>query len=205
MALGNPTPEEKGLSNAAFFDGKYWYIDHGTDDLRSISFNGGGSIASDFKEADLLSASGDVLFFGDIGIKDGILYGSAERVGGMGSFPVVFFTVDLNPLSPDFLDYIQALAGAPGDDPPLGPVLQLGFGDDGTLFGVTGAFIGNDLYYVRLLPGQLGKRGVALEGFPGGPFTDLAQFNPVCDCPRVGDPGCVDDDDDDGVCEQDDD
>ena len=160
--------------------------------------------------ADLLSATGEVLFFGDIGIKDGILHGSAERVGAIGPFPVVFFTVDLNPASPVYLDYVEHLAGSPGDPPPLGPVLQLGFADDGTLFGYTGAFVANDLYYMRLLAGQIGKRGLALEDFPSGPFTDMAQWNPICDCPRVGDPGCLVDDDDDGtgvtgVCEEDDD
>ncbi len=204
VPLGNPTPADRGLADAAFFDGKYWYIDHGTDDLRCISFNPGGSISADVKVADLLSNSA-VLFFGDIGIKDGILHGSAEKVGAVGPFPVVFFTVDLNPASGVFLDYVEHLAGAPTLDPPFGPVLQLGFGDDGTLFGVTGAFVGNDLYYIRLLPGQLGLRGLALEGFPGGPFTDMAQWNPICDCPREGEPGCEEGDDDDGVCEEDDD
>ena len=182
VSTGNPAGT--ALSDAAFFDGRYWYIPAGTDDLRSITFNPGpgGTIASDNLVAELLTPGGDTLVFGDIGIKDGILHGSARRDPGG---DVVFFTVDLNPASGDFLVYMQHLSGAPGDPVPLGPVMQLGFGDDGTLFGVTGALSGaNDLYYVSRVPGSLGERGLVLEDFAGGPFTDMAQFNPVCDCPR---------------------
>ena len=121
---------------------------------------------------------------------------------------MVFFTVDLNPASGVYLAYIEHQSGAAGDPLPLGPVMQLGFGDDGTLFGVTGALTGfNDLYYVSLVPATLGERGLVLEDFAGGPFTDMAQFNPVCDCPRLGEPGCLVDNGQGvaGVCEESDD
>ena len=203
VPLGNPAAGAV-LSDAEFFDGLYWYISAGTDDLRTISFNAGGTIASDDLVIDLL-VPGETLIFGDIGIRDGILHGSARRDP---AGDVVFFTVDLNPASGVYLAYIEHQSGAAGDPLPLGPVMQLGFGDDGTLFGVTGALTGfNDLYYVSLVPATLGERGLVLEDFAGGPFTDMAQFNPVCDCPRLGEPGCLVDNGQGvaGVCEESDD
>ena len=94
--LGSPLGAR--LFDAAFFDGKYWYIDANTDDLRSISFDPGtGLLASDVVEADLLAGSefdGDTFGFGDIAIQDNILYGAGRRKpgGGVGG-PIVFFTV----------------------------------------------------------------------------------------------------------------
>ena len=92
--LGNP--EGARLFDAAFFDGKYWYIDASTDDLRSISFEPDGTIDSDVLEAELLAGGefdGDTFAFGDIAIQDGILYGAGRRnlggVPGPGG-PIIF-------------------------------------------------------------------------------------------------------------------
>ena len=174
--LGTPTGTR--LFDAAFFDGKYWYIDANTDDLRSISFAPDGTIASDVVEADLLAGSefdGDTFGFGDIAIQDSTLYGAGRRKpgGGVGD-PIVFFTVDLSSL-PNYTEHQT--------DDPATPPLQLAFGGEGTLFGQTGALTGEqDLYYVSLVPATLGERGKVLTDFSGGPYTDMSDFNPLCDC-----------------------
>ena len=38
------------------------------------------------------------------------------------------------------------------------------------------------MYYVSLVPATLGKRGIVLEDFDGGPYTDMSDFNPLCEC-----------------------
>ena len=68
-------------------------------------------------------------------------------------------------------------------DPSTTLVLQLAFGGDGTLFGQTGAPAGEqDLYYISLVPATLGERGRVLEDFSGGPYFDMSDFNPLCEC-----------------------
>ena len=180
VPLGSPAGER--LFDAAFFEGKYWYIDASTDDLRSISFLGGGGIASDDLEAELLAGGafdGDTFAFGDIAIQDGILYGAGRRnlggVPGPGG-PIIFFTVDLSSL-PNYTEHLT-------DDPATLP-LQLAFGGEGTLFGQTGALTDppeQDLYYVSLVPATLGERGKVLTDFAGGPYTDMSAYNPLCPC-----------------------
>ena len=179
--LGSPLGRR--LFDAAFFDGKYWYIDARTDDLRSISFDAmTGLLASDVLVADILAVDfpGHTFGFGDIAIQDGILYGAGRRnlpfiLGG----PIVFFTVDL---SDPTMSYVEHQT-----DDFATPVLQLAFGGEGTLFGQTGALTGEqDLYYVSLVPGaKFGERGKVLVDFSGGPYTDMAGFNPLCACKEI--------------------
>ena len=171
------TPSGARLFDAAFFDGKYWYIDAGTDDLRSISFDPTtGMLASDVLEAELLTGgfAGHTFGFGDIAIQDGTLYGAGRRNPGAPGGPIVFFSVDLSSL-PNYTEHQT-------DDPATLP-LQLAFGGEGTLFGQTGALTDppeQDLYYVSLVPGTLGERGKVLTDFAGGPYTDMSAFNPLC-------------------------
>ena len=143
LALGSPTGAKP--HDAAFFDGKYWYIDAGTDDLHSISFDP----FLDIVVADLLTGvGGGTLGFGDIAIKDGILYGAGLRLP---SNRIVFFTVDLSMPATTYTEWQE-------DDPMDSPVLQLAFGGNGTLFGQTGALTGEqDLYYVSQVPATLGE------------------------------------------------
>ena len=77
MDVGNP--DGANIFDAAFFDGKYWYISAETDDLHSISFDPMGMIATEVvvdllaagmpEDAMGLSVLGHTLGFGDIAIK----------------------------------------------------------------------------------------------------------------------------------------
>ncbi len=165
--------------NATFFDGQYWYIDNGTDDLRAVSFNADGSIALDTKIGDL---KGDAVGFrfGDVTVNsEGLLYGSADIKGGPDDGKVVLFTVDLT--DPDPASTYTELSVSPTS---LNPKMQIAFGGDGTLFGhASGGGSTSILYYVSIVSGQVGARAEVLTDIDGGPFTDVASFNPLCDCP----------------------
>ena len=158
--------------------------------MRAIIFDPmTGLLASDVLISNLLAAGspedadgGSVLNhtfgFGDIAIRDGILYGAGRRKpGGGADGPIVFFTVDLAAPGASYVEHLTDL-------PSVLP-LQLAFGGEGTLFGQTGALTDppeQDLYYVSLVPLTLGERGKVLTDFAGGPYTDMSDFNPLCDC-----------------------
>jgi hypothetical protein len=167
--------------DADFFAGHYWYVDSATDDLRRVSFNPDGTIALDTKRGDLKgNASG--FGFGDVAInKDGLLFGSADIIGGPNNGQVVLFTVDLTNADPASTYTELSIAST-----SLNPKMQLSFGGDGTLFGhAAGGGATSILYYVSVVPGQVGARAEVLKDIEGGPFTALASFNPLCDCARA--------------------
>ena len=164
--------------SATFFDGLYWYVADGTLALHAVSFTAGGSLLADTLVGvlPLLSAGATGLEFGDVSVDEvGLLYGSADIVGGVDDGKVLLFTVDLN--GPDPVSTYMELSI------DTDPKMQLAFGGDGTLFGHTSD----------------GTLRVVL--FDSGPFTDLASFNSLCDCPR----SFEDDDDEDDDDEDDDD
>ena len=133
VALG--TPDGTKLFDAAFFAGRYWYIDASTDDLHSITFDP----FTDVKEADILS-NGGFFAFGDIAIKDGTLYANARKDGDK----IVFFSLELSDPAGTYSEHQSDLSTL--------PVLQLAFGGEGTLFGQTGALTvpaEDDLYYLN--------------------------------------------------------
>lgn len=82
------------VAGAGWYNGKYWYIENQTDDLRAISFYPDGTIASEALIYEDLTGSARIYRFGDIVITDaGILY--ASTLGSGGSNPE-FFQVDLS-------------------------------------------------------------------------------------------------------------
>ena len=171
--------------NATFFDGQYWYIDDRTDDLHAVSFNADGSIDMDNPKGDLKGNTTGFLF-GDISVnKEGLLYGSADLMGGPNDGEVILFTIDLT--NPDPASTYTELAIAP--DSVQDQKLQLAFGGEGTLFGYaigsSGTGDQNLLFYVSVVPGQLGGRAMVLTEIQGGPFTDVSTFSPLCACPRA--------------------
>ncbi len=168
--------------NATFFDGQYWYVDSGKDDLRAVSFKADGTIDLDADKGDLKGNTA-ALGFGDISVsKDGLLYGSADLIGGPNSGEVVFFTVDLT--APDPVATYTELVIAP--DSAQDQKLQLAFGGEGTLFGyASGNGNQNLLFYVSVVPGQMGGRAMVLREIHGGPFTDVSTFSPLCACPQA--------------------
>ncbi len=117
---------------ADFYDGKYYYIPSGTDDLRAISFNPDGTILSDVKIADISGNVHSWTFNGDIAVRNGVLYGwGLCAVSGHG---YEFFKYDL--VTPAF-SYIK---------PAYQNSLQLAFGSDDILYGHRAGTLGE--FYV---------------------------------------------------------
>ena len=167
--------------SATFFDGLYWYVDNGTLALRKVSFTADGSVFADDFVGDLpvTSAGATGLRFGDITVdQDGLLYGSGDIVGGVDDGKVLLFTVLLTDADP--VSTYMTLSIAPDS---TNPKMQLSFGGDGTLFGhASNGGSASILYYVSVVPDQLGARAEILTGIDGGPFTDLSSFNSLCSC-----------------------
>ncbi|MBN1370190.1 MAG: hypothetical protein JW954_08155 [Dehalococcoidaceae bacterium] len=103
------------------YNGKYYYIPSGTDDLYEIAFDSDGFIASDEKLADISNGVHRWTFDGDIAVNDGVVYGWGKC--GVSGHGFEYFTYDLD--SGDF-SFIK---------PSYQQSLQLAFGSDGTLFG----------------------------------------------------------------------
>ena len=109
------------ISNGTFYNGKYYYIGHLTDDLYEVTFDSNGLVASETKIPNILGASNRTFYFGDIAYSlNGVLYGSTA-VGGSGGTRT-FFIYDGN----TYTDFTST--GAP-------EALQIAFGDDGVLYG----------------------------------------------------------------------
>ena len=141
-------------AGAEFYQGKYYYIEEGTDNLRVVSFNSNGTIAS--KAAvweDFTGGDNKQFGFGDLVITpEGILYGSPSGH---------FFKIDLN-AEPMTYEEIST-TGAVG--------MQLAIGSDGVLYGHsagTGVF-----YTIDPATGNTTSIGT-VTGSDSGQFTDLA-------------------------------
>ncbi|UCG58647.1 MAG: hypothetical protein JSU70_03865, partial [Phycisphaerales bacterium] len=62
-------------SDAAFYGERYWYIGHGTNVLRAVTFNPDGSLATDGAVASVLHGEPGSLIFGDVAFdSEGLLY-----------------------------------------------------------------------------------------------------------------------------------
>ena len=141
---------------AAMLDGEYYFVRNGTDDLISVAFDAGGSVAAEVP-IHLGFAGTDTFRFGDIAISpDGAtLFGSTLQSG---STPPTFFSLDL----------------ASGTCTPIstatGVKLQIAYGDDGVVYGTsTGT---GEFFTIDPTTG-----GTAAIGTPTGAidgFTDLA-------------------------------
>jgi len=118
-----------GASDGAFYDGKYYYIAERTDDLYEVTFNPDGTKNTENKIKELFPGTPKVFAFGDIDIKEGMLYGSVTDcpTGPTSCLAAIFFKYDL---STDTYTLIKtgALYGAGGT--------QIAFGADGNLYGV---------------------------------------------------------------------
>jgi hypothetical protein len=112
--------------SADFWQGSYYYVPNRTHDLMRVDFNAAGfktgetAVCPAFR-AGLPDAS--ELFFGDIAIRDGVVYGSV-RVGGLGTGPAKFFKLTLSNCG-----YTESGA----DEHP--ELLQLAWGGNGVLYG----------------------------------------------------------------------
>jgi hypothetical protein len=119
LALDNSTAPAENAA-ADFYAGKYYYILSlpASDDLYEVTFDADGYIASQSKIADISGNAHSWEFYGDIAIKDGILYGwGLCKVHNR----YEFFTYDLD--SGDFSFVVTAYTNS----------LQLAFGSNGTI------------------------------------------------------------------------
>ncbi len=149
-------------SDATFYDGKYWYIGHGTDELQQVNLNPDGTIASEVTAATDISTGIDnttgYLGFGDIAFDlDGMLYVSATLRNSSNAilrFP--FGTYDMS--ASVFTD----LGNNSG--------VQLAFGSDDILYGHSAG--SGDFFTIDTTTGVMSS---AIPGFSSGMlFGDLA-------------------------------
>jgi len=142
-------------SDGAFYDGSYWYIGHGTEELQEVSLKADGTINTETTAAtNITGEEASYLGFGDIEIDcNGVVYISATiRESGNSISGVLFGTYD--PSTSEFTKL--------GD----GFAYQLAFGPDGTLWGHSA---GDGKFYTINT-----STGVANEVFTNNMFTDLA-------------------------------
>lgn len=169
------------VAGAGFFNGAYYYIANGADDLRMVTFDGAGNIASDtLLKADFDGGVGADYYFGDVSIvddgDDGILYGGAKVQPNSREH---FFSIDLT--SPG---YTYTLIDSAWD----GAHTQMAFGADGTLyaprFGVWNS--------VDLTNGDLNTTGISTDATVRIP--DLASgpvIEPSIDITKEADRECA--------------
>lgn len=137
-------------AGASFYNGKYYYIANGTDDLMEVALYAGGTIASETKIADI-TGNAKGWGFGDIVIRsDGVLFGSP---GGE------FFKFDLNTLTYTSI----STTGAVG--------MQLAFGSNGVLYGHSAGT--GEFFTIDPTDGTTTSIGY-VTGSATGQFTDLA-------------------------------
>jgi hypothetical protein len=129
-----PVLARAGLSgrvyNADIWNGSYYYVVNETSTLTRVGLNPDGTAGAPVPVCGSIFAGG--LAFGDIAIRDGVVYGSARRGVGAPGEEVFFFTVDVGSCATSFISK------------GTGDMLQLAWGADGNLYGHftnNGAFV----------------------------------------------------------------
>ena len=153
------------VAGAEFYNGKYYYIENRTDDVRVVTLDDlTGNVESDVLLWEGFTGDPDLNFrFGDIAIDaDGILYGNAQKLSGPGTntdtvLGVEFFTIDL----------ADGTYTARGSFLNAGGTRQLAFGSDGILYGHNA---GGGMFYV-IDPTNGAETPIGAVGLE---FTDLA-------------------------------
>jgi len=143
------------ISNGTFYNGKYYYIGHLTDDLYEVTFDADGIVENEVKLADITEDSKG-FYFGDIAYsRAGVLYGSTA-IGNSTTNPT-FFIYDGT-----YTDFTST--GAP-------EALQIAFGTDGVLYGY--AISNNTFYTIDTSDGSL-----TTKCYSDIDFSDLASDAP---------------------------
>jgi len=142
---------------ADFYDGKYYYIPSGTDDLRAISFNPDGTIATDVKIDDISDNVHSWNFNGDIAVRDGMVYGWG--LCGVSGHGYEFFTYDLGS---GIFWFVK---------PSYQQSLQLAFGSDGVLYGHRA---GTGGYFYAIDTSDASVTLVEPTPDPANQYTDIA-------------------------------
>ena len=136
------------VAGAEFANGAYWYIVNGTDEFRKMTFDADGKNGVD----EFVSKLGTSHNLGDLAVNfsETILYGHSNTSRGN-----AFFSIDLD----DFA-YTEIKQ-------PAGKNLQIAFGSDGILYGVTTGT--KNWYMIDLITGERTPVRDALNS-----YTDLA-------------------------------
>lgn len=142
-------------SGGDFYNDKYWYIGHGTNDLRGVTLNPDGTLAAESAYTTILHGEPGSLIFGDIAFDiGGLLYITGaikNQVTGYKRF--VSGTVDTTTGS--FTEIGSSVYWS-----------QIAFGPDGTLYGNNSGT--GDFYTINTTDGSM------TNIFTDGMFTDLA-------------------------------
>jgi len=166
----------EGTSSGAFHSGKFYYIAHGSDDLRQVTLDADGMIVSDIKLLDV-TRNKKIWGFGDIAIaNNGVLYGSSTIRGpapggsviGRELFRYKFSTGEYLTLAEATCENVEGTLVCTG-----AWWGQIAFADDGQLWGHdtnTGDFFTIDL--------ETGAHSEVLFNISGMILTDLASSPP---------------------------
>lgn len=145
------------ISNGTFYNGKYYYIGHLTDDLYEVTFDTDGTVLTESKLDDI-SNNTKTFYFGDIAYSlTGVLYGSTAEGSSGGTR--TFFIYD----GTTYTAFIDTEAPE---------ALQIAFGDDGVLYGY--AISNNTFYTIDTSNGSITPKCTSEIDFSdlvsGGPF-----------------------------------
>jgi hypothetical protein len=107
------------IYNADIWSGGYYFVANDTRDVQRLNLATQtiSTVCSD------VGPAGAGWAFGDVAIRDGVMYGSARQGVGVPGEPVYFFEIDLGSCAENF---------APQGS---GPMFQLAWGADGALYG----------------------------------------------------------------------
>jgi hypothetical protein len=107
-----------------FSEGSYYYVPNRTHDLMRVDFDAAGAKTAEVPVCQSFRAGlpdAAALFFGDIAIRGGVVYGSVMVGGGGTTGPIKFFRL--------------TLSGCGYVEHDMDLLLQLAWGGDGTLYG----------------------------------------------------------------------
>ena len=170
------------IDNAAMFEGEYYYISANTDDLFKASFLADGTADGVPAFVDHISDNTEMYGFGDIVITDaGIVGASAARTATGGEQGSCANAGAVDPIEV-LLSYV--LPAGPLVELKTcdaEPIMSLGFGGEGTLFGnVSTGDPANEIYLVNLANGE--RRLIHDDAAPPAGYSDWADGPELCEC-----------------------
>jgi hypothetical protein len=143
----------------AWYNGKYYYIPQNTGTLYEVIFDSFGYVNSVSQKCLNFGGVGKIFSFGDIAIKDGLVYGSSAVKTSTTPWIGKFWTLNLNDCT-----YIEISDMVH---------MQLAFGSDGTLYGHDANALDRKFYRIDTDLGHPSEEGL-INNIANIRFTDLA-------------------------------